>query len=179
MFIRMVNEADAKQLINIYKPYVETNVISFEYETPSIETFKQRIRGTKEKYPYLVAVEKETVLGYAYAHDYNDREAYQWTVEISIYLSKSAQGKGIGQKLYESLENYLMRQNVVNLMVCITETNLNSLAFHQHLGYEIVGQFKKVGFKSNKWLDIYWLQKQLYTLNKPHKFIPFSKLNKD
>lgn len=121
--------------------------------------------------------DEQKILGYAYAHEYKERDAYQWTVEISVYLSKDAQGQGIGSKLYKSLEEILIRQNVVNIMACITESNKISIAFHEHLGYKIVGQFKKIGFKNDKWLDIYWLEKKISKDINPKPLIYFSNLS--
>lgn len=176
MFIRVATEDDAQQLIDIYRPYVENSTTSFEYTVPSVDDFRQRIHHIKIKYPYLVMVDQETILGYAYAHEYKERSSYQWTVEISVYLSKNAQGKGIGKKLYQSLESYLIRQNIVVIMASITEANEASIAFHRHMGYEMTGHFKKIGFKHNRWLDIYWMQKRLSESSIPSSFIPFSQL---
>ncbi|MFZ2967027.1 MAG: N-acetyltransferase family protein [Leuconostoc falkenbergense] len=176
MFIRTATEEDANQLIDIYRPYIENNTTSFEYKVPSLDEFKQRISDIAIKYPYIVMVDGTKILGYAYAHEYKERDAYQWTVEVSIYLPKNAQGKGIGSKLYNSLEEYLRRQHVVNIMACITGSNKISIAFHEHLGYETVGIFKKVGFKNNQWLDICWLEKQISSPIHPETFVPFSKL---
>ncbi len=52
--IRSANIDDAAALQAIYKPYVEGTAITFEYETPSVEVFAERIRETLEKFPYLV-----------------------------------------------------------------------------------------------------------------------------
>lgn len=52
--IRSATVEDAAALQVIYKPYVEGTAITFEYDAPSVEEFAGRIRGTLEKYPYLV-----------------------------------------------------------------------------------------------------------------------------
>lgn len=52
--IRSAKIEDAAALLAIYKPYVEGSAITFEYDAPSVEEFAGRIRGTLEKYPYLV-----------------------------------------------------------------------------------------------------------------------------
>ena len=55
MQIRVAEERDAATLLEIYSYYVEKTAITFEYETPSIEEFTQRIHDIKVKYPYIVA----------------------------------------------------------------------------------------------------------------------------
>ena len=53
--IRTATEKDAAALLDIYRLYVEKTAITFEYEVPTLEEFRQRIHQTLEKYPYLVA----------------------------------------------------------------------------------------------------------------------------
>ena len=106
MKIEFVRPEDAAELLAIYAPYVLETAISFEYEVPTVEEFRQRILDTAAKYPYLKAVEQGRILGYAYAHPFIDRRAYDWSVETTIYLQREARGNGIGRALYEALEGY-------------------------------------------------------------------------
>ena len=57
--IHEAKEADAAGLLAIYAPYVEHTAITFEYETPSITEFRQRIKQTLKRYPYLAADENK------------------------------------------------------------------------------------------------------------------------
>ena len=107
MNIRLARPSDASTLLAIYAPYVENTAITFEYEVPTIEDFANRIEKTLEKYPYLVAEEDGLILGYAYASTYYARAAYDWAVELSVYVSQDARGKGVGSKLYDKLEDLL------------------------------------------------------------------------
>ena len=98
MNIRLATPSDAATLLAIYAPYVENTAITFEYEVPTIEDFANMIEKTLEKYPYLVAEEDGLILGYAYASTYYARAAYDWAVELSVYVSQDARGKGVGSK---------------------------------------------------------------------------------
>ena len=42
---------DAERLLEIYSCYVKNTAISFEYDVPSIEDFRSRMKHTMEKYP--------------------------------------------------------------------------------------------------------------------------------
>ncbi len=53
--IRPAKPEDAEKLLAIYAPYVEQTAITFEYEVPTVEEFRERIHNTLKKYPYLVA----------------------------------------------------------------------------------------------------------------------------
>ncbi|HFR3425517.1 TPA: N-acetyltransferase family protein [Streptococcus suis] len=159
--IRSVKIEDAADLVAIYAPYVETTAITFETEVPTVADFASRIKKTLEKFPYLVAEEDGQVVGYAYASTYYGRAAYDWTVELSVYVSKEARGKGIGSLLYDALEEDLTARGFKNFLACIALPNPASLALHEKRGYEQVAHFKKVGYKFDTWHDIVWLQKSL------------------
>lgn len=55
MKIRIAKEEDAEALLAIYAPYIEHTVITYEYDVPTVEEFRGRIRHVLERYPYLVA----------------------------------------------------------------------------------------------------------------------------
>lgn len=134
MDIRFAKPSDARALLDIYAPYVENTAITFEYEVPTIENFATRIGKTLEKYPYLVAEEDGVVLGYAYASTYYARAAYDWAVELSVYVSQDARGKGVGSKLYDKLEDLLDQMGYMHFLACISLPNEASLALHRKRG---------------------------------------------
>jgi L-amino acid N-acyltransferase YncA len=175
MDIRSATIADAQSLLDIYTYYVLHTPITFETEIPTIEDFSERIRTISSRYPYLVAEEAGRILGYAYATAYKGRAAYDWTVEVTVYLDQSAQAKGIGTALYDALENILKAQHIVNLTACITGGNQQSEGFHQKRGYQRVADFKKVGYKFNQWHDVIWMQKIVQEF--PEEVPPFQPIH--
>ena len=161
MNIRLATPSDAATLLAIYAPYVENTAITFEYEVPTIEDFANRIEKTLGKYPYLVAEEDGLILGYAYASTYYARAAYDWAVELSVYVSQDARGKGVGSKLYDTMEKMLEQMGYIHFLACISLPNEDSIAFHTKRGYQQVAHFPRIGYKFNRWHDIVWLQKSL------------------
>lgn len=166
--IRIATEEDAKELLEIYTPYVEQTAITFEYETPSLEEFTERIRNVKKKYPYIVAVSENEVLGYAYVSQFKGRPAYDWSVETSIYVRTDVKRGGIGSTLYAALEEILRLQGILNANACIAypaenddHLTMDSVHFHAKLGYEMVGRFHQSGYKYNTWYDMVWMEKML------------------
>ena len=94
--LRTAGEEDAEALLDIYAPYVEHTAVSFEYEVPSVEEFRERIRRIRERYPYLLAESEGEILGYAYASPFHERRAYDWAAETSIYLRRDRRRQGLG-----------------------------------------------------------------------------------
>lgn len=182
LFFRVATENDAKELLEIYSPYVEKTAITFEYKIPSLEDFKNRIKNTLKKYPYIVALIDKKIVGYAYASPFKNRSAYDWSVESSIYIDEKFHGQGIGKKLLLKLEELLKKQNILNVNACIafTEnedeflTNASS-KFHKKMGYNLVGTFHKCGYKFNRWYDMIWMEKMIGEhLENQNPIIPFS-----
>lgn len=164
--IRNVVINDAESLLEIYSYYVTDTAISFEYTVPSLAEFQSRIKRITEKYPYLVVEKDGQIQGYAYAHPFVEREAYDWCCETTIYLDKNARKCGLGRMLYEALEARLKEMGIINLYACIARTdkkdeylNNNSPEFHEHLGYKTVGEFRKCGYKFGRWYDMIWMEK--------------------
>ena len=159
--IRIACEADVPAILSIYAPYVQDTTVSFEYTPPTEEEFLTRFRKITQDFPWLVWEEDGEVLGYTYACRPFERAAYSWCAEPSIYLKPAAHGHGIGRKLYQALEKLLEMQGYRVLLALITGENLASVGFHEHLGYEIVGELKSVGFKFERWLGVFWMEKTL------------------
>ena len=161
MSIRIATEADLPRLLAIYGPYVENTTVSFEYEVPTLDAFLTRFRKITEQFPWLVWEEDGTVLGYAYACAPFDRAAYQWCAEPSIYLMPEAQGKGIGKRLYEALEEILTAQGYRLSYAIITSENAGSRRFHERMGYTFLAEYPRCGYKFGRWLGVVWMEKRL------------------
>lgn len=166
MQIRMATVEDAEDILNIYRYYVENTAISFEYTAPELEEFRNRIKNTLTKYPYLVAVEGEKILGYAYAGAFYGRAAYDWSVETTVYVEKGLKKRGVGKALYKALEERLKEMGILNLYACIAYPveddeylDKNSAEFHAHMGYAKVGEFHKCGYKFGRWYHMIWMEK--------------------
>jgi len=165
---RNANLEDAARLVEIYRYYVDNTAITFEWEAPSVKEFRERMRHTMERYPYIVAVEDGRVIGYAYVSPFVGRKAYDWSVETSIYLDASVRHHGVGKRLYETMETILKRMHILNLNACIGYPKINdehlttnSADFHAHLGYQMVGRFHDSGYKFGKWYDMVWMEKMI------------------
>lgn len=156
--VREASEKDVPRLLEIYGPYVTDTVISFEYEIPSREDFAARLERIQERYPYLVCEEEGQIIGYAYADTYMIRPAYDWCVEVSIYVDRDRRGRGAGRELYAALFERLKKMHVRNLYAVITSENEKSIAFHGKMGFEPFAVFEKVGYKHGRWLDVTWMQ---------------------
>lgn len=166
--IRFATVDDAPELLAIYTPYVEQTAVTFECSVPTVEEFTARITRTLERYPYLVVEQGGIIVGYAYVGPFKTREAYDWSVETSVYVRRDIRRSGVGRLLYETLERVLAAQGILNLNACVAHTeqpdeylNRDSVAFHERLGYRIVGEFHQCAHKFGRWYNIVWMEKSI------------------
>ena len=166
MNVRDVQIQDAEALLAIYAPYVELTAITFEYDVPTVDEFRRRITDISKRYPWLVAEDNGRIVGYAYASAFKERAAYQWAVETSIYVDRNERGMGPGKLLHETLEETLRERGILNMNACIAYTDkedefltLDSVRFHERLGYSKVAHFHQCGRKFGRWYDMIWMEK--------------------
>jgi len=161
IMIRLAQESDAAEILEIYAPYIKETNITFEYEVPTLVDFKKRIQEISSHYPYLVCLLDGVIVGYAYAHRHMERAAYQWNVESSVYISKKCLHMGIGKALYNALIEVLKLQNVQNIYAIVTYPNANSESLHQYFDFRTIGIYPKTGYKFGQWIDVIWLEKSI------------------
>lgn len=170
-------EEDASGLLDIYRSYIDTPV-TFECQLPTLEEFAGRIRRISREYPYLVCRLGGEPVGYAYAHRYQERAAYQWNAELSVYLSPSHTGRGIGRALYSALLEILKLQNIQNVYGIVTAPNPPSEGLHRALGFTLLGSYHGTGFKCGRWHDVQIFERQLGAHeDQPRAFLPVGQLD--
>jgi L-amino acid N-acyltransferase YncA len=161
MHIRLAALADAPAINAIYAPSITDGVASFEQTPPTDAEMAERIRRTLVERPWLVYEEAEMVWGYAYAARHRERLAYQWSVEVSVYVHPGRRGSGLGRALYQELFQQLKGLGYYNANAGITLPNAASVALHEAFGFVPVGIYRNTGFKMGRWWDVGWWQKRL------------------
>jgi L-amino acid N-acyltransferase YncA len=152
---------DAAAIAEIYHPSVTDSFVSFEETPPSAPEMAGRIEATLDHTPWLVAVDGDEVVGYAYAGRHRERAGYRWSVDVSAYVRADRHGRGIGSALYRALLRILAAQGFVNVYAGITQPNPASVALHRSMGMELVGIYRGVGYKLGEWHDVAWYQLRL------------------
>jgi len=154
--IRNIVPSDATQVCEIYNYYIENTIVTFEETSLEVKEMMDRIMKITEKYPWIVYEENDEIIGYAYASEWKPRSAYRHSVETTVYLKPEMQGNGIGTLLYAHLIR-LLKDHVHAAIGGIALPNGASIALHEKMGFQKIGQFKEVGNKFDQWIDVgYW-----------------------
>ncbi len=166
--IRSATVRDAQKLLEIYGYYVEHTAVSFELEAPALTEFERRIQTTLTRFPYLVALQDDVIIGYAYAGTFHPRHAFDHCCEVTVYLDRNARRLGVGRQLYEALEKRLVEMGIEisYALIALPTANdayldTNSRDFHAHLGYRQVGHLHGCGKKFGNTYDMIYMEKYL------------------
>lgn len=165
--IRLVRNTDTQQLLEIYAPFIRDTAVSFEYEVPSATMFWERMADVLTYCPWLVCEMNGEIAGYAYASAHRKRVAYQWSTEVSVYVSPDYQRRGVAWGLYTTLIELLRHQGYKNALAGITLPNEASERFHTAMGFRPVGVYHHVGFKLGQWQDVGWWELSINEMDHP------------
>jgi L-amino acid N-acyltransferase YncA len=160
--IRPATLEDAGAIAEIYGHYVRATPNNFEYDPPDAAEIARRIAAVLDaRLPYLVAERQRSIVGFAYANQFRPRPAYRFAVESSVYVAKDRIGRGIGHQLLVALMNRCREAGVSQMIAGMGGHHPTSIAFHAAHGFELVGVFRNVGFKFDRWLDLTMMQRTL------------------
>lgn len=157
MTIRTVTGADAAAICAIYNPHVTSTIVTFEESPVSAAEMRSRIEETTRRWPWLVLERDGDIAGYAYATAWKSRSAYRFSVETTVYVADRHWRRGVGAALYADLLARLRSLGVRSAVGGIALPNDASVALHERLGFEKIGEFREIGFKLGRWIDVgYW-----------------------
>ena len=157
--IRMVTEEDAELCCRWYNWYIEHSTATWETEPLTSGQFAERIRNVRRKYPWIILEEEGVPAGYAYLSHFNERAAYDWTADVSIYVAPEMRKKGYGRKLMQALIDIAVKDGYKQLVSIITEGNAASEKLHQNYGFNKIAVFADFGYKAGQWMGVsYWVK---------------------
>jgi phosphinothricin acetyltransferase len=157
--IRNATENDLQATLDIYNEIIANSTAIFQYEPQTIEMRKAWFAEKKEKnYPVFVAEENNVIVGFSTFGQFRNWQAYQYSVENSVYVRADFRGRGIGKLLLQPLIEVAKEMKLHTIIAGIVADNEASLVLHKQFGFVEVAHFKEVGYKFDKWLDLKFLQ---------------------
>lgn len=161
--IRPATLDDAPGIYAIYEHQVHHGTATWEWVAPGLDAWRERMTAVLSGgFPYLVAVENETIAGYSYASSYRTRAGYTWTAENSIYVHRDFHRRGIASALMIELLARLEAGGWRQVIAVIGDAeNTASIRLHESLGFSHIAHFPAIGYKFGRWLDSIQMQRAL------------------
>ncbi|MBN2603453.1 MAG: N-acetyltransferase [Candidatus Thermoplasmatota archaeon] len=159
MIIRDATLRDLTDITEIYNEAILNTVATFDTNIKTLHEQRSWFNKHGSKNPIIVAEDNGKVVGWASLSKYSDRCAYSDTAELSLYVRKEFQGKGIGKNLMKEIVKKGKQAGLHAIISRIAEGNQVSVHLHKTVGFEHVGIYKEVGYKFGKRLDVYLMEK--------------------
>jgi phosphinothricin acetyltransferase len=147
---------DWKDVRAIYLEGIATKNATFEQNAPDWEDWN---RNHLEMCRF-VARENNKIIGWAALSPVSKRSVYSGVVEVSIYISENAKGKGVGKRLLSRLVEASEMAGIWTLQGGIFPENETSIAIHKACGFRIVGARERVGKMDGVWRDVVLMERR-------------------
>ena len=157
--IKHASLCDLPPMTEIYNEAVLTTAATFDTEPKSVVERQAWFEEHTSRYPVLVAELDNVIVAWASVSRWSPKLAYDGTIEISLYVGSRYRGKGIGKQLMAAILAEGQQNGFHTVLARITEGNQISVRLHEAFEFELVGVMREVGYKFNRWLDVYLMQK--------------------
>lgn len=159
--IRLATADDLPAILDISNEAALTTVANFAVDPEPLSEWEAAYAATHETHPWLVATSNGQIIGFAKASPWRGRCAYDYSVEVTVYVDPDHQRLGVGRALYTRLFEILTRQGYNAALGGISLPNDASVRLHEAFGMDHVATFERVGWKFNEWHDVGYWQKHL------------------
>lgn len=159
--LRPATRDDLPAINAIYNHYVLHSTATYQTVPATEREREEWFAAHGEKHPVIVAELDGAVVGWGSLSRFHSRQAYENTVEDSIYIHHERLGRGLGTVLLAELLRLAKEVGHHTMLGGIDTAQAPSIALHQKFGFVKVSHLKEVGFKHGRWLDVLWMQKML------------------
>ncbi|MEH6765511.1 MAG: N-acetyltransferase family protein [Aequorivita antarctica] len=156
MIVIEISEENFPEVARIYGEGLATGTATFETTIPSWEKWD----SGHLSFGRILVVEQNQYLGWAALSPVSSRCVYGGVAEVSIYVSESARGKGVGEFLLRNLIEISEANNIWTLQSGIFRDNVASHKLHMKCGFREIGYKERVGQLKGIWKDNVLLERR-------------------
>lgn len=154
MILRPVTAADIPAVSDIYNYYVLHSTCTFATEPEGAAYWRDWLTAHDGAHPAIVAAEGAEVVGWGSLSRWNNRCAYRFSVEDSVYIHNEHHRRGIGRTILTELVAQARRHDHRNIVAQIAGDQAPSEKLHAALGFHKVGTLEAIGYKFEHWIDV-------------------------
>jgi phosphinothricin acetyltransferase len=159
--IRLITPADLGAVTSIYNQGIEDRIATLETDAKSEEEVTSWLTDRPARYAVLVAESEGHIFGWAALNPYSHRCAYAGVADLSIYIERSARGKGIGHALLAALEERACALAFHKIVLFTFPFNAAGQALYRRRGFREVGIFREQGSLGGRPIDVMAMEKIL------------------
>ncbi len=161
MIIRPAGAADIPALLALWNPIIRDTTITFSSEEKTPESLAAMIAERRAAGREFLLAEGAGLMGFATYAQFRGGNGYAHAMEHTIILAPGARGRGAGRALMARIEDHARAGGAHTLFAGVSGENPDGVAFHERVGFRIVGRIPEVGAKFGRWLDLVLMMKIL------------------
>ncbi|MBE9080271.1 N-acetyltransferase [Romeria aff. gracilis LEGE 07310] len=160
--LRAATEQDIPSLLEIYNDAILNTTAVYSYDPVTLAERLAWFRAKQQKkLPVLVAEQSTGIVGFSTYGPFRAWDAYQYTVENSVYVHPDCRGQGIGKQLLSALIEQAKIAKIHAMVAGIDATNAASIGLHSQFDFVQVAHFREIGYKFDRWLDLVFMERLL------------------
>jgi phosphinothricin acetyltransferase len=149
---RPASKADADAITRIYNEGIHDRVGTFETRERSTADI---LDWFDERHPIVVVEAADgDILAFASTSCYRSRECYAGVAEFSVYVSRSARGRGAGRIAMDALIDAAREAGLWKLLSRVFVENEASRGLLARVGFREVGVYQKHAQLDGVWRDV-------------------------
>ena len=152
--IRPATANDLDAIRAVYNYYVTHSTCTYQIELETAEERAAWFRDRSDLHPVTVAEREGEVIGWAALSPWKSRCGYARSAEASVYIHHEHHRRGAGKALLIDLIDRAKALGLHTVIGGACSTQTASLALQAALGFEVIGTFREVGRKFDRWLDV-------------------------
>ena len=165
MIVRDATDADLPVMRDLYNALIRTTTVAWSETEQTLDERRAWFGRQRERgHPVLVAEVDGEVMGFTAYGDFRGAgkwPGYRCTVEHTIHVDERSWRAGIGRALLEALIERARGAGMHVMVAAIDGDNVESIRFHERLGFSTVAVMPEVGRKFDRWLDLVLMQRVL------------------
>ncbi|MFN8061013.1 MAG: arsinothricin resistance N-acetyltransferase ArsN1 family A [Vicinamibacterales bacterium] len=152
LVVRAALGTDAAAIAHIYSQGIDDRLGTFETRPRTAEDVRSWFDGP---HPIVVVEEAGSLVAFASTSSYRPQRAcYAGIGEFSVYVERSARGRGLGRAAMVGLIDAVTRAGFWKLLSRVFVENAPSRALLRSLGFREVGTYEKHGKLDGRWRDV-------------------------
>ncbi|WP_019911584.1 GNAT family N-acetyltransferase [Paenibacillus sp. HW567] len=149
-----IGEEHLAEVVDIYNYYVLNTTVSFHTEPLELPAMRESVLSGDPRFRSYAILQDGELQGYVLIARHKNKQAYDTSGEISIYLKPGRGGQGLGGKALSFIEERAAELGFHVLVATVCADNEPSRRLFTKHGYEQSALFKEIGSKFGRWLDI-------------------------
>lgn len=155
--IREMLPEDGDAVLTIFEEGIAGGNATFDQSAPSWAVWDtNHFKDCR----FVAVDENNEIAGWAALKPISNRDCFKGVAEVSIYLTASSQGKGLGKVMLQKLIIESEENGFWMLQSGIFPENIASIRLHEQLGFRTVGHREKIGQMHGVWRDIVLMEKR-------------------